>query len=157
MTVAHLVRPYRLLTVTSMAYRNFKIGRPRRYNRLPTAAPDPYSFANRCHSWPGADFRRLRLTSNGLYDCLESNFSERPKLSMSFIQTFIKSVLPAKWSSAMEAKSRMWVLRCPCGHETSVWDMGGIRYKAAGNPWRRGRCGKCGQVVSGSLYRLTHL
>lgn len=74
---------------------------------------------------------------------------------MSFVQRFFKTVLPGKWSRAMEAESRSWVMRCHCGHETSVWDMGGIRYKAAGNPWRTGKCGKCGESISGTIYRTT--
>ncbi len=34
---------------------------------------------------------------------------------------------------------------CPdCGQETSIWDAGGIRYLAAGNPRRLRQCEKCG-------------
>jgi endogenous inhibitor of DNA gyrase (YacG/DUF329 family) len=44
----------------------------------------------------------------------------------------------------MEAESRAWMARCPdCGTERSVWDMGGIRWKAAGKPRRLLKCPKC--------------
>jgi hypothetical protein len=63
---------------------------------------------------------------------------------MSRVQKIVKALLPRRWSAAMETESRAWIMICPCGHETSVWDAGGIRYKAAGNPTRRHRCPHCG-------------
>ncbi len=34
----------------------------------------------------------------------------------------------------MEAESRQWIMRCPnCIFERSVWEMGGVRWKSAGN------------------------
>jgi ribosomal protein S27E len=48
-------------------------------------------------------------------------------------------------AAAMEAHSRAWLVRCPnCGHERSIWELGGIRYKATGSPRTRLRCPKCG-------------
>lgn len=49
-------------------------------------------------------------------------------------------------TAAMEAESRAWMVQCPkCGAERSVWDMGGIRYKAKGSSrWYR-RCPSCGK------------
>lgn len=47
---------------------------------------------------------------------------------------------------AMEAESRAWMVRCPhCGFERSVWDAGGIRYKAAGTSRQYRRCTSCGK------------
>ena len=46
----------------------------------------------------------------------------------------------------MEAESRAWMVSCPhCGFERSVWDMGGIRYKAAGTSRNSMRCPSCGK------------
>jgi len=67
-------------------------------------------------------------------------------------QRMVRMLCP-KWQTSIESESRDWVMRCTCGAETSVWEMGGIRYKAAGNPLRNGRCGKCGNVFVGQLYR----
>ena len=51
-----------------------------------------------------------------------------------------------KLAAHMEAESRQWMIRCQrCGHEESVWDRGGIRYKARGRPRRYGTCRKCKQ------------
>lgn len=52
--------------------------------------------------------------------------------------------LPKAWADAIEAESRQWMMRCSCGHEISVWDAGGVRYKAAGNPVRLWLCPTCG-------------
>lgn len=64
---------------------------------------------------------------------------------MTFIQKRLKAWLPARWAAAIEAESREWVLQCPCGHEVSVWEAGGIRYKARGNPRKLRTCPQCGQ------------
>jgi hypothetical protein len=53
--------------------------------------------------------------------------------------------LPRRWAEAIEAESRAWMMVCPCGHEVSVWDAGGVRYKASGNPRRRALCPRCGE------------
>lgn len=55
---------------------------------------------------------------------------------------------------AMETESREWLIRCPvCGHEPSVWDLGGIRYKASGTKWIFRRCSACNQVGWHLVYR----
>jgi hypothetical protein len=64
---------------------------------------------------------------------------------MSRLQRFLQAVLPRRWFAALERGSRAWMMQCPCGHERSVWDAGGIRYKAAGKPRRYARCPKCEQ------------
>jgi len=66
---------------------------------------------------------------------------------MSGIQKLLKAVLPDAWAKSMEAESREWICICPCGHARSVWDMGGIRWKAAGNPRRLMKCPGCGQLT----------
>lgn len=63
---------------------------------------------------------------------------------MGLLRKLIISIVPTRWAQAMEAESRAWRMRCPCGEETSIWEMGGIRYKAAGSPRRLYRCPRCG-------------
>jgi hypothetical protein len=63
---------------------------------------------------------------------------------MSAIQRFIYWLLPAWLSQDMEKESRLWTLRCnACGSEKSIWDIGGIRYKAAGRPRKLIYCSGC--------------
>ena len=46
----------------------------------------------------------------------------------------------------IEAESRRWFMQCPrCGYETSVWESGGMRYRALGTAYRFGRCRGCGK------------
>jgi hypothetical protein len=71
----------------------------------------------------------------------------------SWIQRLLKSVLPSAWARDMEAASRSWKILCPCGQERSVWDVGGVRWKAWGNPRRLMRCSRCGKLTWHTVYR----
>jgi hypothetical protein len=62
---------------------------------------------------------------------------------MPFVRNLLLKLVSEERAAAIEKESRQWVLRCPCGQERSVWDMGGLRYKAAGNPRRLTRCPSC--------------
>jgi DNA-directed RNA polymerase subunit RPC12/RpoP len=47
---------------------------------------------------------------------------------------------------SMEAESRAWMVSCPhCGFERSLWDTGGVRYRAAGTSRNYMRCPSCGK------------
>ena len=75
---------------------------------------------------------------------------------MALVQTLLTSVLPADMARRMEEESRAWVMRCPEGHEVSVWDAGGVRYKARGRPTRLHRCKQCGKLRMMKLYKRSH-
>lgn len=61
--------------------------------------------------------------------------------------------LSPKLAASIEAESRQWMMQCPkCGHEVSVWDGGGIRYKASGTVRRLGRCARCDKVRMLRIY-----
>ena len=65
---------------------------------------------------------------------------------LSGMQRFIKMFVSDATFAAMEAESKQWMVKCTnCGHERSIWSMGGIRYKATGNPRRYRICPNCGQ------------
>jgi hypothetical protein len=67
--------------------------------------------------------------------------------SMSRTQRLFIRFAGAETAAAMEAHSRAWLVKCPnCGHERSIWDLGGIRYKAAGSPRLRLSCPNCGKA-----------
>jgi hypothetical protein len=46
-------------------------------------------------------------------------------------------------------------MRCRCGFEKSIWDMGGIRWKARGTSRNYMRCVACGERSWHTLYRKT--
>ena len=58
---------------------------------------------------------------------------------------FLKFILPAKAFAAIKAGTKQWLAECPCGHKRDVWDSGGVRYKAAGEPKHRRHCPACGK------------
>lgn len=65
---------------------------------------------------------------------------------MTPLQKFLLAFLPAHRHAEAEAESRQWKIICAaCGHATSVWDMGGVRYKGGGRPLTWGRCKVCGK------------
>jgi hypothetical protein len=54
----------------------------------------------------------------------------------------------------MEAESREWMDRCgACGYEQSVWDLGGIQWKAAGTSRQYRGCPNCGRRSWHTIYR----
>lgn len=59
---------------------------------------------------------------------------------------FLKFILPEKAFAAVREGTREWLIECPCGHTRDLWDMGGVRYKAAGEPRRYLKCPKCGRA-----------
>ena len=64
----------------------------------------------------------------------------------SLTQRFFLGLVDSDTAAAMEAHSRAWLVACPrCGHMRSIWDLGGIRYKAAGKPRIYARCPGCGK------------
>jgi hypothetical protein len=67
-------------------------------------------------------------------------------MGKSVVQRVVKAIVPDSVAADMEKESRQWIARCnTCGHETSVWDMGGIRWKASGSPRRLLACKACGR------------
>jgi hypothetical protein len=73
---------------------------------------------------------------------------------MSFIQRLITSIVPRSWAQAMEAESRSWLARCEgCGSERSIWELGGIRFKAAGSPRSRLACPGCARPTWHQIHR----
>jgi hypothetical protein len=72
---------------------------------------------------------------------------------MTFIQQLLITMLPKKWGEDMRAESLTWMMRCTCGFERSVWESGGIRWKATGNPKRFLSCPHCGERTWHTTYR----
>jgi hypothetical protein len=63
---------------------------------------------------------------------------------VSGVQRFLRAVLPARLADDMEAESRAWIVRCEdCGEQRSVWELGGVRWKAKGTPRVLRRCPTC--------------
>ena len=73
---------------------------------------------------------------------------------LSGIQKFIRIFVSEATFAAIEAESKLWTMKCPNGnHERSIWEMGGIRYKSAGNPRMYRNCLNCGQTNWQLVYK----
>ena len=72
---------------------------------------------------------------------------------MTAIQKFFMAVLPNRLAADIRAESERWQIRCgTCGHTQSVWDAGGLRWKAASAGKRvMVRCPHCGGMRSSTL------
>lgn len=71
---------------------------------------------------------------------------------MSVVQDLFKRVLPSSWAASMESESRRWMFKCQCGHERSVWELGGVRWKAKGNKKQYAKCPSCGERSWHTVY-----
>jgi hypothetical protein len=70
------------------------------------------------------------------------------------LRDLILKIVPDKTAASMQAESREWMMRCrTCGWERSVWDAGGLRWKAKGTPRTRMRCLQCSKNRWADVYR----
>ena len=60
---------------------------------------------------------------------------------------FLRFILPDRAFAAVKAGTKQWLAECPCGHKRDVWDSGGVRYKAFGEPRDLARCPACGKMT----------
>jgi hypothetical protein len=75
------------------------------------------------------------------------------RLFMTAIQKFLMAVLPKGLAAEIRAESERWQIRCEtCGNARSVWDAGGLRWKAAAVGKRiMVVCPQCGVMRSSTL------
>ncbi len=72
---------------------------------------------------------------------------------MSTIQKLYKFFLSANSFNKARSESQEWYFKCDCGNEFSMWDIGGIRYKAKGNPIKVVKCTRCHKVAARKLFK----
>jgi hypothetical protein len=68
---------------------------------------------------------------------------------------FLKLILPSKAFAAVREGTKQWLAECPCGHRRDLWDSGGVRYKAAGEPRQIGSCPACGKATLHKIRKKT--
>jgi DNA-directed RNA polymerase subunit RPC12/RpoP len=79
---------------------------------------------------------------------------EGDRMAESRSQRLITKLVPRSWAASMETESRAWMVRCrSCGFERSIWELGGIRWKATGSKLTWGRCPHCGKRGWHTIYR----
>lgn len=76
---------------------------------------------------------------------------------MAFTQQFLSWILPTGKFEEMRNESLSWMVQCTCGFERSVWEIGGVRWKANGNPKRFAACPSCGQKTWHRVYQKSNV
>lgn len=69
------------------------------------------------------------------------------------LQRGLRRILPARAFDAIEAGTRQWWIECSCGSRRDLWEAGGIRYKAVGEPRMWGRCPNCEKATWQRVHR----
>ena len=63
------------------------------------------------------------------------------------LRDFILRFMSPKLRADVEADSRKWIATCPrCQRTNSMWDVGGMRFRAVGRPSTLVRCMHCGKT-----------
>ena len=73
-------------------------------------------------------------------------------MKLSTTQKVVKFFVSKVKFKAMEQESKLWCFQCEsCQKKTSIWEIGGIRYKAKGNPKIKIKCPNCGKTAMQSV------
>lgn len=75
---------------------------------------------------------------------------------MTRFQKLLVTVLPGSWAEGLRAESESWRIRClGCGASKSVWEAGGVRWKAKSCGKRTiVRCSRCGGMRVAAVERV---
>lgn len=74
---------------------------------------------------------------------------------MSSEHKFLSCLLPRRAFDALRMGTKAWLEECPCGNKRDLWDAGGLRYKASGEPRRLVLCQVCGKRTLHKIRRKT--
>lgn len=73
-------------------------------------------------------------------------------MKLSGSQRLVKWFTSAARFEDMMRESKTWVFTCKhCGQLSNIWEAGGIRYKAKGNPSTYVKCIHCGKSGMNSI------
>lgn len=74
---------------------------------------------------------------------------------MSWFQRMLWIMMPSRYFKAVEAESRLWMAKCDaCGYTQSLWERGGVRWKAAGEPRTHLKCPQCGKRSWHKIFKV---
>lgn len=75
-------------------------------------------------------------------------------MGLSRSQKVVKFFVSKSKFEAMAKESMQWVFKCDaCKSKTSIWDLGGIRYKASGSPKMELKCINCGKSAMQAVFK----
>lgn len=78
-------------------------------------------------------------------------------MKLSIPQRIMKLFSSSTRFEAIKKESMEWQIKCPeCNSYTSMWELGGVRYRDSGNPSMRLNCPKCNEKVTAELKRYSN-
>jgi hypothetical protein len=73
---------------------------------------------------------------------------------LSWVHRLIHRFASPAVAASLEIHSRQWIVRCrSCGYERSIWEIGGVRWKAWGTSYTWGGCPQCGKRGWHTIFR----
>ena len=70
------------------------------------------------------------------------------------LRDVILALLPTRWGEAAIASSKEWRVDFKgCPHHSTIWNIGGLRWKARGSFTTVARCPTCGKVSKAQVSR----
>jgi hypothetical protein len=76
-------------------------------------------------------------------------------MKLSTAQKLVKFFSSKKKFEKIKQASLQWGFTCStCNERSSIWEIGGIRYKAKGTPRTRIRCPKCDTIAMQRINKL---
>jgi len=74
-------------------------------------------------------------------------------MNLSTAQKLVKFFSSKSTFEKMMEESKLYKFDCDCGKTSSIWEIGGIRYKAIGNPTKLVKCPGCGKAAMRRIYK----
>lgn len=74
-------------------------------------------------------------------------------MKLSLGQRIVKFLTSQKKFDEMMKESKQWKFTCLCGQTSSIWNIGGIRYKAVGDSTKAIRCPYCKKFGMQKIYK----
>jgi predicted SprT family Zn-dependent metalloprotease len=72
---------------------------------------------------------------------------------MALIQNIFKMFVSNQTFEKAKTESQTWYFTCECGKVFNIWEIGGIRYKAKGNPMKMVKCPGCNKTAHRKLQK----
>lgn len=74
-------------------------------------------------------------------------------MKLSITQKIVKFFFSDSGFKKIMDESKRYRFDCSCGKTSSIWDIGGIRYKAYGKPITLVKCPHCGKIAMQKIYK----
>lgn len=75
------------------------------------------------------------------------------QMKLSTVQKMVKFFSTKSKFEKIMNESKRYQFDCNCGKTSSIWDIGGVRYKAYGKPSTLVKCPHCTKIAMRKIYK----